>query len=128
MEYAEELRFNEDPVTIIAHTSADPNAPLYIEGWVNGRGVERWLEGLGWCEVKFIPVGEPVTVKRKYVEQWLRGRTVGVQTVEDKADGSEPRNMLRRIVSGTHTIQIVEDRNPRGAEWARRLMRMTVAA
>lgn len=126
MDYAAELAFNEEPVKIIAHPSSDPHAPMYVEGWVNGKGVERWINGLGWCEVKFIPVGEPCIVKRKYLEQWLRGRSVNVMTVEDKADGSEPKNLLRRTVSGTHMIQIVEDKNPRGVEWAHRLMRMTV--
>lgn len=126
MDHAEELKFNEEPVKIMAHPSTDPHAPMYVEGWCNGKGVERWINGLGWCEVKFIPVGEVCIVKRKYVGQWLSGRSVNVITVEDKADGSEPKNMLRRTVTGTHTIQIIEDPNPRGRDWALRLMRMTV--
>ena len=121
---AARLAFNEEPVSIIAHASSDPNAPLYVEGWVNGVGVERWLDNLGWVRVGSIPTGEEVTVKRKYVDQWLRSRYVNIRTLEDKADGSEPRNEYRLSVSGSHQIQITNDANPRGAEWARQLMRM----
>jgi hypothetical protein len=127
MDYADELKFNEEPVKIMAHASADPNAPLYVEAWVNGKGVEQWIENIGWVEVKFIPVSQPVIVKRKYLEVWLRGRAVNVVTVQDKADGSEPQNLLRRTVTGSHTISILEDKNPRGGEWAHRLMRMTAS-
>jgi len=126
MDYADELKFNEEPVKIMAHAAADPNAPLYVEAWVNGKGVEQWIEGLGWCEVKFIPVDTEVVVKRKYVEVWLRGRAVNVMTIQDAADGSEPKNLLRRTVTGSHTISILDD-SPRGKDWARRLMRMAAS-
>ncbi len=122
-DFATQLAFNENPVTILANPSADPNAALYIEAWVNGKGVERWFDGIGWVEVKFIPVGEDVIVKRKYLEVWLRSKTMGVHTVEDKADGSEPRNILRRTVSNGHSISIIEDKHPLGREWAKRIMR-----
>lgn len=123
-DYLEELAFLEEPVTVHAYPSPDPFAPMFVQGWVNGKGVERWIEGLGWVEVKHIPVNEDVIVKRKYVDQWLRGRTVNVQTLEDKADGSEPRNMLNRHTLRAHTIHIRYDANPKGIEWAKRLQRM----
>lgn len=122
--YEEALAFNEEPVTIMVNPSDNPEAALYIEAWVNGKGTERYLEGIGWAEVKFIPVGEEVIVKRKYLEVWLRSKTMGVHTPQEMADGNEPTNPLKRTFSRTHSISILEDRNPRGREWARQLMRL----
>lgn len=121
---AEGLAFNEEPVMIMVNPSDNPDAALYIEAWVNGKGVERFLEGLGWAEVRFIPVGEEVIVKRKYLEVWLRSKTMGVHTPQEVADGQEPTNPLRRTFSRTHSISILEDKNPKGREWARQMMRL----
>jgi len=125
------LAFNEEPVEIEVMGSGDPHAPLFQEAWVNGKGVERMIEGLGWCEVKFFPVNTPVIIKRKYVEVLLRSKTMGVHTVEDRADGTEPRNVLRRTSANACTVRIIEDRDPPGQagyrrEWAKRLMSLAL--
>lgn len=123
LDYAGMLAFNEEPVTIEIPASSDPFAPLYVEAWVNGKGIERFLEGIGWTEVKFVPVDTPVTIKRKYLENLLRSKKMNVMTIPDKADGSEPRNLVNRTYSRTHAIRIIEDRNPRGTEWAKAMQR-----
>ncbi len=125
------LAFNEEPVLIRASQGAGDNAPLFLEAWVNGKGIERWFEGIGWVEVKHIPVEEELTIKRKYLEVLLRSKAMLVSTPEDKADGSEPRNLIIKKSVNTHSIAIIEDRDPPGEvgyrrEWARRIQRLAV--
>lgn len=130
-DYAKLLAFNEEPVTIRANQGAGDHAPLYLEAWVNGKGIERWFPGLGWIEVKHIPVEEEMIIKRKYLEVLLRSKAMLVSTPEDKADGSEPKNLVIRRSVNTHSITIVEDKDPPGEvgyrrEWARRIQRAAV--
>jgi len=130
-DYMELLKFNEEPVEIEGIASADPHAPMFLEAWVQGKGIEQWVDKIGWVEVKFIPVNTRVTIKRKYLEVLIRSKVMGVHTVEDKADGSEPRNILRRTSAHTMNIRIIKDTDPPGQqgyreEWARRIMRQSI--
>jgi hypothetical protein len=125
------LAFNEEPVTIVANQGAGDNAPLFLEAWVQGKGIECWYPQFGWVEKKHIPVDTEVIVKRKYLEVLLRSKALLVSTPEDKADGSEPRNLIIRRSVNTHSITIVEDKDPPGEigyrrEWARRLQRLSI--
>lgn len=128
---AELVKFNEEPVTIRASQGAGDHAPLFLEAWVNGKGIERYFPQLGWIEVKHIPVEEEVIIKRKYLEVLLRSKAMMISTPEDRADGSEPRNLVIRRSVNTHSINILEDRDPPGEvgyrkEWARRIQRLAV--
>lgn len=118
---ATELLFNEEPVTIRAEMSNDPNAAMHIMASVNGKGAEAYIEGLGWQEMKWVPVGIDVIVKRKYLAVWLSSKVMSVTLTPDKADGSQPRNQLNRRYSQAYLITIVKD-TPKGHEWARRLI------
>lgn len=128
---AELLAFNEEPVTIVCNQGAGDHAPLFMEAWVNGKGIERWFPNLGWVEVKHIPVEEEVTIKRKYLEVLLRSKSLLISTPEDRADGSEPRNLVIRRSVNVHSVTIIEDRDPPGEagyrrEWAKRIQRLAV--
>lgn len=125
------LAFNEEPVTIVAHQGAGDHAPLFLEAWNQGKGIEQYFPKLGWVEVKHIPVEEEVIIKRKYLEQLMRSKVLLISTPEDRADGSEPRNLVIRRSINTHAITIVEDRDPPGEigyrrEWARRIQRLPI--
>jgi hypothetical protein len=125
------LAFNEEPVTIRCNQGAGDNAPLYMEAWVQGKGIERYYPKHGWIEVKHIPVEEECIIKRKYLEVMLRSKALLISTPEDRADGSEPRNLVIKRSVNTHSITIVEDKDPPGEigyrrEWARRIQRLPV--
>lgn len=125
--------FYEEGLEIEVIQGAGDHAPLFEMGSVNGIGVERYLEGIGWFEAKFVPVNEPVIVKRKYVDQWVRLKVTTVSTPEDKADGSEPKNLLVKRHTAARSVRLVNDPIPPGetdaqrryrAEWFRKLQRM----
>jgi hypothetical protein len=125
------LAFNEEPVTIRCNQGAGDNAPLYMEAWVNGKGIEQYFPKQGWIEVKHIPVEEESIIKRKYLEVMLRSKALLVSTPEDKADGSQPKNLVIKRSVNTHSITIIEDLDPPGEigyrrEWARRIQRLPI--
>lgn len=125
------LAFNEEPVTIVCNQGAGDHAPLFVEAWVQGKGIERLFPGLGWVEVKHIPVEVECTIKRKYLEVLLRSKALLISTQEDKADGSEPRNLVIRRSVNMQSVTIIEDRDPPGEvgcrrEWARRIQRLSI--
>ena len=125
--YEDTLAFEELPVTIFANPVGGDQAPLYLEAWVNGKGIEQWMPQFGgWVEVKHIPVGEEVTIKRKYLGNLLRSKTLLIATPEDKADGSIPRNLINRRTVNSQAITIVRDDHPLGREWAKRMQAASV--
>lgn len=124
-EYAEALAFMEQPVRILLQPSATPNAPQTFPIWVNGKGAEVLSRGGKWFEMKHLPVGMPLTVKRKYLEIILRTK---IDTVQHNAPHpSEPdidqKNQVKRFTSPVHMCSILEDADPRGGAWASEIMR-----
>lgn len=82
-EFADELKFNEDPVTVVLTPSQDKNSPKQIYCAVNGKGAEVWDERTKrWLEFKYVPVGRVLTVKRKYLEVLARSRADSFSTRE----------------------------------------------
>ena len=121
-EYLEALAFNEEPVTIRIEPGIEENAPLYHPAWVNGRGAEVLINNR-WVTFNFLPVGEVVTTKRKYLEVLLRSKRNSVITVVREEQGRDPVNEVRRPTSATMAISIIEDRNPRASAWIAELRR-----
>lgn len=121
-EYLDELAFNEEPVTIRIEPSAEKNAALWHPIWVNGKGCEVWIGGQ-WREFTYLPVGEVVTVKRKYVEVLLRSKTDTVQTHVKEVEGENPQNVIKRFTSAVVSFSIIQDKNPLGAAWVEELRR-----
>lgn len=115
-DYLEELAFYEEPVTIIINSSTHKNAASIFENWSNGRGAEMLINGQ-WLIIRDLPVGKPITIKRKVVEQIIRARVMSVSTVHEEPPTPSPRNELARTSSHVHSFSILKDANPRSGDW-----------
>ena len=122
-DYVDELAFNEEPVQIRLEPSAEKNAPTSYPFWVNGKGCEVMIGGR-WREMIYIPVGQVLTVKRKYLAVMATAKFDSVETVHGEAGQSEniPNNVSRKT-SGVTAFSVIEDKNPRGAAWLSELRR-----
>lgn len=115
-DYLDELAFYEEPVTIVINPSTHKNAASIFENWSNGRGAEMLINNK-WLIIKDLPVGKPITVKRKVVEQIIRARVMGVQTIHEEPPTPSPRNEIIRTASHVHSFSILRDNSPRSQEW-----------
>ncbi len=114
--YLDELAFYEEPVMIVINSSTHKNAASIFENWSNGIGAEMLVNGK-WQIIKDLPVGHPITIKRKVVEQIIRARVMGVQTIHEEPPISSPRNEIIRTSSHVHSFSILRDNSPRSQEW-----------
>lgn len=127
--YADELAFNEEPVTIRLEHSAEKNAATRFPIWNNGKGCEVWLgpPANRWVEMPYIPVGMVITIKRKYLEILIRAKSDRVDTtrteVRDLDDNGIPNNVVTRVTSAANAFSIISDPNPRGPAWFAELYR-----
>ena len=121
-EYAEALKMAEEPVTIRVERSSEKFAPKMIDCWVNGKGAEIVINGK-WVETRVIPVGIPVTVKRKYIEVLARSKIDSVTTNVRDPDTEHPRNEVERYTSSKAPFSVLQDCNPKGAAWLNNLIR-----
>ncbi len=103
------LAFYEEPVTIVIHTTHDPNAEQLFQIGVNG-------------QTKIFKRGETYTVARKFVEGLLRARPTHYANEEYRMDdGSQAvRNPSRTGLR--YGFQIVKDDNPLGPQWLNAIM------
>lgn len=120
-EYAAALAFNEQPVTIRIEPSSEKFAPKVVDCWCNGRGAEILINGK-WVPTGALPVGRVVTTKRKYVEILARSKTDSIQTRHDNSDAERPHNYIDRFTSSRAPFSVIEDKDPRGAEWLTNLV------
>lgn len=120
-EYQAAIAFNEEPVKIRIERSSEKFAPKVIEVWCNGDGAEVLLNRR-WVKVGFLPVGIPVVTKRKYVEILARSKHEAITTNSGKIDEHSERNDIERDLSSKSPFSVIEDRNPRGAEWLTNLV------
>lgn len=123
-DYLDALAFAEDPVTVILNPSSQENAPTMFPVWVNGKGAEVFQNGR-WDEIGYLPVGRPLTIKRKVLEVIIRAKIDRVTTVHEELDG-RPENIINRVnraTSAVHSFSIINDPNPKGAAWATEMIR-----
>lgn len=123
-DYLDRLAMDNDPITILINPGAEENPALVVPVWVNGEGAEVLKENT-WIKLGWLPVGVEVTTKRKHVEALSRARPVKVSTQVIggmNGFGEMPENKLVRNARMLNQFSIVEDRNPKGGEWLRRLM------
>tara|TARA_R110000868_G_scaffold319759_1_gene580701 strand:+ start:4757 stop:5254 length:498 start_codon:yes stop_codon:yes gene_type:complete len=119
-DYLDELAFNEEPVRIRIEPSADKNAARSVPVWVNGKGAEVMMgEGAQrrWVELKYLPVGVPLVVKRKYVEILARTKQDTISTNIVGEETERPENRIERFTSSFATFSVLEDNNPIGRAW-----------
>lgn len=105
----DELAFMEERVTIRIEPSADRFAKQVVDVYVNG--VPEW-----------IPVGQPYTVKRKYVEVLARAKQETISTVSGSTNDEDPVNRIQRFNSSKYPFTVINDPSPRGAAWLTRLL------
>lgn len=115
-EYLEELAFNEDWLTIFINPSSHKNAASIFENWCNGQGAEMLVNGQVLI-IRDLPVGRPITVRRKIVAHIIRARVVNVQTIHENATVDFPRNELIRTSSHVHSFSVLRDPSPKGMAW-----------
>jgi len=126
--YADALKFSEEPVTIIIEASGDENAPPFQESWVNGRGIEffiqgRWFPNWPGVAAGYCPVGVEFTTKRKYVEVLLRKREIKIDTRHEDATVEKPINRVTRRAVHRSPLSVLADQNPKGRAWLAQMMR-----
>jgi hypothetical protein len=120
-DYADALAFAEEPVTINIGRSSEKFAPRTVHCAVNGKGAEVLINGK-WCEMLYLPVGVPLTTKRKYVEVLARSKTDTVETNVVERDNEDPVNAIDRHTSLKAPFSVLHDANPRGADWLNKLV------
>ena len=109
MDYAAQLAFMEDVLTIRIERGRDKYSPQLIDVYVNG-------------EPKWLPVGVPVNVKRKFVEVLARAQPFSVTTNVGTANDERPHNRIERVQNMQHPFSVIKDPNPAGYEWLTRTM------
>lgn len=121
-DYADELAFMSEWVTIRLDPSGAENAPDSFPVWVNGRGAEVLINDrpVIWTH---LPVGPEITVRRSVVEIIARSKTMRVQTDHTGEPFRQLENRTTRQVSQTQPFSIVHDPSPRGRAWISEMLR-----
>jgi hypothetical protein len=115
----------EEPVTIRIEPSSDKNAMGAFPVWVNGRGAEVYQNGR-WDSIAYLPVGQVLVIKRKYLEVIIRAKVDTIHTKIQEMDSERPNNVINRFTTPVHSFSILEDKNPRGPAWVTELRRRSL--
>ena len=118
-DYGDELKFNEEPVTIVIQRGSEKHAPNVVDCWVQGRGAEQFINGR-WAVCGWLPVGVPVITKRKYVEVLARAKHDSVQTRSVKHEEHED-NFADRTTSSKYPFTVRND-SERGHRWLSKIL------
>lgn len=121
-DYADALAFAEEWVTIRINPSPVLNAPKSYPVWNNGKGCEVRMENGRVMEMPWLPVGQKLTIKRKYLEILARAKLDTVNTEIRNKEGEDPLNNVSRMTSAACSFAILEDKNPRGVEYISELI------
>jgi hypothetical protein len=106
--YAEQLAFNEEPIEIRLEPRQERNAPRVQDVSVNGD--RRWL-----------PIGVPIRIQRKFVEVMARAQPYGVETDVGNATVDNPHNIIHKRPFRAVPFSVLHDPNPRGAAWLNKI-------
>lgn len=118
----EQEAFMEEPVTIRIEENSRSDFPeSHAPVQVNGRGAEVLVKD-NWVSMTWVPIGQMLTIKRKYVEVLARAKSDSVRTQHDDGNVDRPRNTLTRRSSANYPMSIIHDPNPKGHEWMSRIM------
>jgi hypothetical protein len=121
-DYLDQLSFMEEPVVIRLEPSSDKNAATAFPVWVNGQPAQVFQNNR-WEVIGYLPVGMPLTVKRKVLEVIIRTKVDTIHTKILDMEAERPNNVVNRYTSPVHSFSILEDRNPRGADWVQEIRR-----
>lgn len=96
--------FMNDMVTIIVNPPHEADEPMLVQVAVNGVN-------------QFIPRGEPIAVKRKYVEVLARAKRTDFAQNLDERLGEQGFNQVRTMHSLRYPFSMISDPNPKGGAW-----------
>lgn len=111
-DYLEALKFAEELVDVVLEvpqTVGDEQKPVLAYPVRVNDDVE-WLQP-----------GVPQPIRRKFLEVLLTSQPMRVSTQVVKGQGFE-QNIIHRSMSRRFPVSIINDPNPKGAEWARRVV------
>ncbi len=110
-DYAAELAFMEEPVTVLLHKGREKFAPRFEQFGVQGKII--WIE-----------TNKPTIVARKYVEVMARAQPIDVRTRSGETQGDELAfNIIDRSQNSAYTFSVLQDKNPKGAAWLAKIIR-----
>lgn len=96
--------FMNEMITIVVNPPNDADEPMLVQVAVNGVN-------------QFIPRGEPVAVKRKYVEVLARAKRTDFAQNLDERLGEQGFNQVRTMHSLRFPFSLLRDPNPKGGAW-----------
>jgi hypothetical protein len=106
--YADQLAFNEERLDIRIEPGRERNAAKAVDVSVNG-------------DRRFLPVGVPITIQRKFVEVLARAQPFGVTTEHEDAHHENPRNITHRNPYRAVAFSVLHDPSPRGHAWLNKI-------
>jgi hypothetical protein len=108
-DWADQMKFNEEPVKIVVHDSTEKNAERVVEVWNNGIS-QRFIRG------------QEQVVKRKFMEVLARAKITSYtqEKVRDEDGNESYRNIPHTALR--YPFSVIEDLNPRGREWLRTVL------
>ena len=108
--YAEQLAFLEEPVEVMVAEPQDEKESNLVQLFVQGRS-------------QMIIPGQPIIIKRKYLEVLARAKQIRYKPVVKINDltGAPINMMIPRLVL-RYNFSVIQDKNPKGAEWLRRIL------
>lgn len=113
------LAFSNEPIVIRLDPPTEDNPPHCFPCWVNGKGAEIFQDGR-WIAYGAFPYGVDVVTRRKYVEVLARALRTRVNAGYDKFPRHED-NWVKKTHGATVSFHVVQDPNPKGQEWLRRI-------
>lgn len=104
------LAFNEEIVVVRVQETDDQFAPQFVDIWVNGKK-QRFMRG------------QDTKCARKFVEGLCRAKPVSYrnEAYQDNEGATAYRWPTRSGLA--FPFQMISDKNPRGEEWLRKLLR-----
>ena len=110
---AQMLAFLEEPVEIFLHESTNPNEEPVVFLQVSGEPAQPGNP--------YLIRGKQYTVKRKFVEQLVRAKTVSYSQ-PFKGELNDNVNSMRPHIAMRYPFSVVRDANPKGGKWLSQLM------
>lgn len=107
-DYASDLAFMEEPVEVEVHESNDPNAEPIVDLYCNGIPQR-------------IVRGQPITVKRKYVQILASARQVSM-SAETRVQGEDVINRVSKRSALRYPFSVTRDDNRKGRDWLRTVL------
>ena len=102
--------FMNEMITIVVNPPNDADEPMLVQVGVNGVN-------------QFIPRGEPIEVKRKYVEVLARAKRTDFKQNLDERLGEQAFNLVRPMHSLRYPFSVISDPNRNGGAWLTAILR-----